>query len=182
MKEMTQAEKKLYNDLQKLAKKANQRILRLERLTGQKGTFATKQLYDYLDSSELQALSKTGRIKVSKDFSFTQLKAIIKATNQFLESPVSKTSGVKKKVAEFSVKAEKPISYSQADVLYRSGKNYTWIYEYMTKSEFWTFVKLAKEQNWNKQTFIEQIEGYISKEVDEELIRDLESLYIYVME
>ena len=122
MKEMTQAEKKLYNDLQKLAKRANQRILRLERLTGQKGTFATKQLYDYLDSSELQALSKTGRIRVSKDFSFTQLKAIIKATNQFLESPVSKISGVKKKVAEFSVKAEKPISYSQADVLYRSRK------------------------------------------------------------
>ena len=52
----------------------------------------------------------------------------------------------------------------------------------MTKSEFWTFVKLAKEQGWNKQTFIEQIEGYISKEVDIELQKDLEALYIYVME
>ena len=181
-KEMTSAEQKLYNDLKKLAKRANQRLVRLERLTGEKGTFASKQLYDYLDSSELQALSKAGRIRVSKQFSFTQLKAIIKATEQFLESPVSVTSGVKKKVKEYSEKAEKPISFKQADVLYKSGKNYTWIYEYMTKSEFWTFVKLAREQGWDKETFIEQIEGYNSREVDEELKADLEALYIYVME
>ena len=84
-----------------------------------------------------------------------------------------------KKISE---KAEKPISYKQSDVLYKSGKNYTWIYEYMTKSEFWTFVKLAREQGWNNETFIEQIEGYISREVDEELRADLEALYIYVME
>ena len=95
-KEMTPQEEKLYNDLKKLAKRANQRLVRLERLTGEKGTFASKQLYDYLDSSELQALSKTGRIRVSKNFSFTQLKAIIKATNQFLESPTSTQSRSKK--------------------------------------------------------------------------------------
>lgn len=180
--EMTPAEQKLFNDLKKLSKRANQRLVRLERLTGQKGSFASKQLYDYLDSSELKALSKTGRIRVSKQFSFTQLKAIIKATEHFLESPTSTQGGVKKKVKEYSIKAEKPISFKQADVLYKSGKNYTWIYEYMTKSEFWAFVKLAREQGWNKETFIEQIEGYISREVDEELRADLEALYIYVME
>ena len=42
--EMTPAEQKLYNDLKKLAKRANQRLVRLERLTGEKGTFASKQL------------------------------------------------------------------------------------------------------------------------------------------
>lgn len=181
-KEMSPAEQKLYNDLKKLAKRANQRLVRLERLTGEKSTFASKQLYDYLDSNELKALSKTGRIRVSKDFSFTQLKAIIKATNQFLESPASTQKGVRKLTQSFSEKAEKPISFKQADVLYKSGKNYTWIYEYMTKSEFWAFVKLAREQGWNKETFIEQIEGYISRELDEELRADLEALYIYVME
>ena len=44
-KEMTPEEQKLYNDLKKLAKRANQRLVRLERLTGEKGTFASKQLY-----------------------------------------------------------------------------------------------------------------------------------------
>ena len=180
-KEMTPAEQKLYNDLKKLAKRANQRLVRLERLTGEKGTFASKQLYDYLDSSELQALSKTGRIRVSKEFSFTQFKAIIKATNQFLESPVSVTGGVKKLTKEYSEKAGKPLSFKQADTYYKARKNYTWIYEYMTPSEFWALVGIAKEQGWNKETFIEQIEGYISKEIDEELHKDLEDLYEYVM-
>lgn len=180
-KEMTKEEQKLYNDLQKLAKKANQRLLRIERLTGEKGTFASKQLYDYLSSSELQALSKTGRIRTSKDFSFLQMKAINKATNQFLNDSLSKISGIKAITKEYTEKAGKPISYKQADVLYKSGKNYTWIYEYMTPSEFWAFVKVAKENNWNKETFIEQIQAYIYREVDEELKSDLESLYIYVM-
>lgn len=96
-KEMTPSEQKLFNDLKKLSKRANQRLVRLERLTGEKGTFASKQLYDYLDSSELKALSKTGRIRVSKEFSFTQLKAIIKATMQFLESPESTQKRSKEK-------------------------------------------------------------------------------------
>lgn len=181
-KEMTQSENKLYNDLKKLAKRANQRILRLERLTGETGTFAVKQLYDYLDSSELQALSKSGRVRVTKQFSLTQMKAIIKATEQFLESPVSKVSGVKKIQREYTQKAEKQILFKQANVLYQSGKNYTWIYEYMTKSEFWAFVQIAKNLNWNREIFIEQISAYIDKEIDVELKRDLEALYIYIME
>ena len=178
---MSKEELKLFNELKKLAKRANQRLVRLERLTGKQGTFAAKQLYDYLDSSELQALSKTGRIRTSKQFSITQMRAIIKATNQFLENSTSRVAGVKAKTKEYTEKAGKKISFTQADVLYRSGKNYIWIYEYMTPSEFWTFVRIAKEQGWNKETFIEQIEGYISAEIDEELRRDLEALYIYVM-
>lgn len=179
--EMSPDELKLYNELKKLSKRANQRLLRIERLTGKKGTFASKQLYDYLDSSELQALSKSGRVRASKEFSINQMKAIIKATNQFLKNSVSTEKGVKQKTKEYSEQAGKTISYEQADVLYRSGKNYTWIYEYMTPSEFWTFVGIAKESGWDELTFIDQIQAYISREIDEELLADLEALYIYVM-
>lgn len=42
---------KLFNELKKLSKTANQRILRLERLTGEKETFAVKQLTDYLSTT-----------------------------------------------------------------------------------------------------------------------------------
>ena len=51
----------------------------------------------------------------------------------------------------------------------------------MTPSEFWTFVGIAKESGWDELTFIDQIQAYISREVDEELLADLEALYIYVM-
>ena len=185
-KEMTPEEQKLYNQLNKLAKRANQRLVRLERLTGETETFASKQLYDYLDSNELKALSKTGRIRVSKDFTFTQMKAIIKATNQFLKNPTSTIANVKKKVLEYTEKAEKPISFSQANVLYQSGKEYKWIYEYIPKSEgntgFWDIVKTAKENNWDRETFAEQISSLGNFEVDAQRKADLDALYIYVME
>ena len=177
---MTENEK-LFNELKKLSKRANQRILRLERLTGLKESFAVKQLVDYLSSEQLKGISRKGRIRVSKKFNEAQMIAIIKATKEFLASKQSKVSEVKKITKEYSTKAEKPINYKQANTLYQSGKNYTWIYDFMTPSEFWSFVKLAKERGWNKQNFINEIQVYISKEVDEELKRDLEALYIYVM-
>ena len=52
----------------------------------------------------------------------------------------------------------------------------------MDPSKFWAFAKLAREQGWNKETFIEQIEVYITREIDEELRQDLEDLYYYIME
>lgn len=179
--EMSREEQILYNQLQKLAKQANQRLLRIERLTGEKGTFASKQLYDYLGTTELNAITPSSRIKVSKTFNLNQLKAIKKATEQFLAQDVSKVSGVKKLTKEYSEKAEKPINYKQADVLYKSGKNYTWIYEYIPKSEFWRIVTVAKEQGWDKHTFTEQIALMANLEIDEELKADLEALYIYVL-
>lgn len=179
--EMSKEEQILYNQLQKLAKQANQRLVRIERLTGEKGTFASKQLYDYLGISELDAITPSSRIRVSKKYNIGQLKAIKKATEQFLEQDVSKVSGVKKLTKEYSEQAEKPISYKQADVLYKSGKNYTWIYEYIPKSEFWDTVKVAKNEGWDKETFIDHLKSLNSALVDEELKTDLEALYIYVM-
>ena len=172
----------LYNELKKLAKKANQRILRLERLTGLKGEFATKQLYDYLNSNELKAISEKGRIKVRKDFTLLQYKAIIKATNEFLESDESKVSGLKNLQREYSIKAKKSLSFKQLSTLYKAKKNYTWIYEYIPKSEFWALVNVSKEEKWNKETFIIEISNYINEEIDLELKKDLEDLYYYIME
>lgn len=180
--EMSKEEQILYNQLQKLAKQANQRLVRLEKLTGEKGTFASKQLYDYLGINELDAITPASRIRVSKKYNIAQLKAIKKATEQFLKQEESKVSGVKKLKKEYEEKAEVPLSYSQVNVLYRSGKSYTWIYEYIPKSEFWgVWVPTARKENWDKETFSEQIALRIGMEIDEELKADLEALYIYVM-
>lgn len=55
---MTQEEQKLYSDLQKLVKRANMRIYRLEKLTGKTETFGSKQLADYLSVKEIHALTE----------------------------------------------------------------------------------------------------------------------------
>ena len=58
---------------------------------------------------------------------------------------------------------------------------YTWIYEFIPKSEFWgNWVKTTNRENWDKETFTEQIALRINKEVDVELKVDLEALYYYV--
>ena len=98
--EQSAEEKKLYNDLRKLAKQANQRLLRLERLTEKQETFASKELYDYLSVSNIQAISKTGRIRVSKKFNVMQLSAIIKVTQRFIDD-VSSVADVKKITKEY---------------------------------------------------------------------------------
>lgn len=179
--EQSAEEKKLYNDLRKLAKQANQRLLRLERLTGKQETFAGKELYDYLSVSNIQAISKTGRIRVSKKFNVMQLSAIIKVTQRFIDD-VSSVADVKKITKEYSEKLGKKISFKQASALYQAGKDYTWIYEYIPKSEFWSFAKVAKENNWGKDEFIEQIRLLKERLNDRSLKKDLESLYLYIME
>ena len=55
---MNSEEKALYSDLQKLVKKANLRIYRLEKLTGKTETFGAKQLADYLSVKEIHALTE----------------------------------------------------------------------------------------------------------------------------
>ena len=180
--ELSKEEQQLYNELQKLTKRANQRLVRLERLTGEKGTFASRQLYDYLGINELNAITSASRIRISKEYTIQQMLAVKKATEQFLKEKASTVAGVKKIKAEYEEKAEVPLSYEQADVLYRSGKSYTWIYEYIPKSEFWgVWVPTARKENWDKETFAEQISLRIGMEIDEELKADLEALYIYVM-
>lgn len=176
----TPTEVSLFNDMKRLAKKANQRILRLERLTGQTGTFATKQLYDYLDSEMLQAVTPKGRIAVRKSFSETQMKAIIKATNQFLEG-VSSVADVKKETAYQSKQAGVQLSYTQANTYYQAQSNYQWIYKYLTPSEFWDIARECVKEGWSESTFIDNIMVYITdRSLDELLKIDLINLYEYI--
>ena len=93
---MSKDEQQLYSELQKLVKKANQRLLRIERLTGEKGLFASKQLYDYLTAKELDAVSESGRIKLSKSYNIGKMQKIKKAAEQFLDKEESNVKGIKK--------------------------------------------------------------------------------------
>lgn len=94
-KELTREEQELFNELKKLSKRANQRVVRLERSFG-KDTWATKYLKDKLATEPLQAWTTSGRVKVNKSMSVTQMKATIKATKEFLNSNISTRRGIKK--------------------------------------------------------------------------------------
>ena len=74
VKEMTKEEQALYNELKKLGKRANQRIVRLERAFG-KDTWATRDLRDKLAIEPLQAWTKSGRVKYNKSMTAPEHKA-----------------------------------------------------------------------------------------------------------
>ena len=94
-KELTREEQELFNELKKLSKKANQRIVRLELEFG-KDTWATKYLKEKLATEPLQAWTVSGRVKANKSMTVIQMKATIKATNEFLNSSISTKRGIKK--------------------------------------------------------------------------------------
>lgn len=122
-KELTREERELFNELKKLSKRANQRIVRLEREFG-KDTWATKYLKEKLATEPLQAWTISGRVKANKSMTVTQMKATIKATKEFLKSSISTKRGVKK-AKQKAIKTLKTrfstdvsdISYEEAEVL-----------------------------------------------------------------
>lgn len=173
-------EASLFNEMKKLAKRANQRILRLERLTGKTGTFDTKQLYDYLDIDKLQAITPKGRVAVRKSFTPFQTENIIKVLNDFLEG-VSTVSKVKELTKKYSKEAGVDLDYEQANTYYQAQKTYTWIYQYMTPSEFWTLAMVCVKEGWSEEKFIDNIMVYIyDRTLDEYLRMDLINLYNYI--
>lgn len=183
--EMTKRETELFNEMKKLSKRANQRIVRLERLTNVKEPFAVKQLADKLSTDTLKVWTEKGRVGVKKGLTELQMKAIIKATNEFLsKNSVSTQAQVKAYQEKVSLKAGKKLSIKQAETEYQLKKNYEWIYDYMTPSEYWGgFVKEAKERHWEKEKFTDELISYMGNAtIDDELIRDVEHLYDYSME
>lgn len=180
-KEMTPYEASLFVEMKKLSKRANQRIVRLERETGIKEGFATKQLADYLSSDVLNAWTKRGRVSAKTSLSAQQMKSVIKATKQFLAQETSRVAGVKSFQKSVSKQAGKKVTYKQASALYQAQKNYTWIYQYMTPSEFWDFARECVKEGWSEETFIDKIMVYITdRTLDEVLKKDLQNLYDYI--
>ena len=64
--EMTPQQASLFNQLKKLSKQANQRILRLERYAETSEPFAVKQLADYLSSSKIDLWTKKRKSRNKK--------------------------------------------------------------------------------------------------------------------
>ena len=84
---------RLERETRKLVSKANARLDSLQRRY-KSGTYASKKLANRLDTSQLKAWSKSGKIKIRKNATKTQLLAINKATTQFLNSKTSTKKGI----------------------------------------------------------------------------------------
>ena len=160
--EMTAEQARLYTELKKLSKRANQRIVRLEREFGTEN-IAIRNLRDKLAIEPLQAWTFKGRVKVNKSMTEIQMKATIKATNQFLNSKLSTRSGIKKakkKAIEtlrvrFSTDV-KELTTEEAEVLYNifTDKDVNQITNFVPGSAVQAVNDNAREQNQSFNDFV----------------------------
>lgn len=160
--EMTTEQARLYTELKKLSKRANQRIVRLEREFGTEN-LAIRNLRDKLAIEPLQAWTFKGRVKVNKSMTEIQMKATIKATNQFLNSKLSTRSGIKKakkKAIEtlrvrFSTDV-KELTTEEAEVLYNifTDKDVNQITNFVLGSDAQAVTDNAREQNQSFNDFV----------------------------
>lgn len=185
-KEMTEEQAELFRELTKLSKRANQRLVRLERVFG-KDTWASRKLKNRLDTEPTQAWTETGRIRVNKSMTITQLRVAIKATNQFLNSQTSTVSGIKK-VREKQIKnISKTLGTEEADLTYEEAETLYMMFEdtdftffvprYLTASEFWGEIENAKEQNSDLNDFTNSIRKYIEFGNDLDMLVRIRAIY-----
>lgn len=185
-KEMTEEQAELFRELTKLSKRANQRLVRLEGAFG-KDTWASRKLKNRLDIEPLQAWTKTGRVRVNKSMTITQLRATIKATNQFLNSQTSTVAGIKK-VREKQIKSiskalgteEADLTYEEAETLYIMFEDTDFTFfvpQYLSASEFWAEIESAKEQNLDLDDFTNSIRKYIEFGNDLDMLIRIRAIY-----
>lgn len=199
---MTSEESALFQEVNKLVKRANQRLLRMERATGEKGSYSAKELYDRLSSDTLNAVTSGGRISMKKSYNVQQLRAIKTATEKYLNG-ISTVPKAKKYTKEVSEKSGVPLDLKRASSIFQLKDNYEWIYEYYKGSDFWAeYGNPVIKKEMNQPTFldsifkdIKQYQGELAKmqeegeEVetdilsnltDEDLKKKIMDLYIYV--
>lgn len=180
IKDKTAEEKELDNDLRLLIKRANQRILRLERLTGIKESFSVKQLIDYLSSNPINAITAKGRITYRSDSTLMQKQAIKKAVEEFLSSKESTKKGIEKYIEKVNKISGKKLNYRMTNTYYQVTKDLSWLYdENLTQSIFWRDFA-PQVYNDSKENWVELVIAYKSKVTDRTLRRNLEYLYDYI--
>lgn len=182
----TKERAKLIADTRKLVSDANRRLKGLNQ-AGYKGTWASKKLADRLDTKILNAWTKQGKIKVNKILTNTQLKAIQKATQQFMTSQTSKVSGIKK-VKESTLDSlratlSKDIELDEMDVesAYEMLSNKDFDYfnnaDRIGASTMWALIEDAKEYDQSEDTFISRLLNMYDSSNDLDAIERAKRLY-----
>lgn len=173
------ANDELYSELRRLAKMANQRILRLEREFGT-DIAPIKKLRNRLDSSLVRGWTEGGRVRYNKSMSEEQMRASIKALEDFKASIRSRVSGYRK-VREFRREQIKRIFEVEDedvdkffDILEDTKSR---ILDKIDPSKFFAMVQEAKDINATFERWINILEDYIEIGNDVDLRED--ALYLY---
>lgn len=177
---------KLMADTRKLVEQANRRLKGLNN-AGYKGTYASKKLANRLDTKILKAWTKQGKIKVNKTLSNTQLKAIQKATQQFLASKTSTGKGIRevKESTLESLKAtlSKDVELSELEIEDAYDMLSNKDFDYFNKADrigastMWALIEDAIEYDKSEDSFIRSLNNIFDFSNDMDAVERAKRLY-----
>lgn len=169
-------DKVLYQNVKKQVEEVNKRLTRLKK-SDEYGSWASKKLFNRLDTKNLDVLERqrTGqkqvqRIKLTKNLTNTDLRAIEKATNQFLQSKTSTSRGIKitkNKTIEsirktLSLEQGRKVTEEDAEYYYDmlANKDFDWFNDKIGASAMWSLIEDAIEHNDSESDWIKRIENH----------------------
>lgn len=174
----------LYREAIRKTGQANKRLRDIKNEFGTLG-WAGKKLKEKVDISVLDAWRSKG-VKVSKSMSEKQLKAVIKAIDDFLQSKTSNVKGIKQTIKKSQDSLRKTLSTEDINVTAEESKtlysffedtDFNTLVNYLGASETFALIQDAKESNDNSDEFISRIERYIMIGEDEDMKQSLENIY-----
>ena len=178
--------------LQKLIKRANQRIVRIEQRYG-KDRWAVKSLKANLDNDLLNAWTKKGRIRIPKTASEDDKEKIKLITEKFMKKEMSSLKDIsiieartKEAIRNKTTLKEKPneelvdLSNEDVELIYDAldDENIDWLMnETRLASDVWVFIGEVKDKRETKDQFIDRVSLYINKTNDKEVKEKLEKIF-----
>ena len=173
-----------YTDLQKMIRKANNRLTRLERYSGKSVSWAGKKLQAKIDNDKIGAWSTNDLIQISRDMSDLQLQRVKRATEEFLGSKASTITGVKNiaRKTKRSLGANLDVTRDEVESLYQmlSDDTFKYIKEHSTatSSEVWALVEESKERRLSSTTFLKRMYEIAEVQPDIEMTENINALYM----
>lgn len=141
----------------------------VKRVSYYAGTWASKKLINRLETSTLDAWSK-GKVKIRENMTVTQLRAVQKATSQFMTSNTSTLKGIKsvKESTKESLKSTlsnedlEEISDSEVETMYNmlSDNDFKFLSDKVGASTAWSLIEDAKEKNDTENGWINRLNRY----------------------
>lgn len=185
-------DKQLYARVKLEVDKANARLRSLEK-TGNYNSYASKKLFDRLDTQTLKVLSKYRKggkisgINLTRQLTNTQLVAIEKAVRQFLVSSTSTPKGIRN-VKQATIKAIKTtlseedsakVTEEDAEFYYKMlGENdFDYFADKIGASTLWTLIDSAKEENSTQSSWINTLSSYVDFSQDADVREKAINLY-----
>ena len=133
------------------------------------GTWASKKLINRLETSTLDAWSN-GKVKIRENMTITQLRAVQKATSQFMASKTSTLRGIQsvKESTKASLKATLSdedigeLSDNEVETMYNmlSDTDFTFLSDKVGASTAWSLIEDAKENNDTEKSWINRLNRY----------------------